>query len=73
MEVTVNIKQASALVWTLIAVALSLIVVLAMGFDYSMMPWWVIIAAFFAVFLVITLPVYLLIALWSIVAKPEAE
>lgn len=73
MEITINIRQASALIWTLIAVVLSLIVVLAMGFNYPIVPWWIIIAAFFAVLLVITLPVYLLIALWSMVAKPEAE
>ncbi len=81
MEVTVNTKQAIAVVWTLIAIALSLIVVLAMGLPSTVLgvsystgvPWWLTTAAFFAVFLVITLPVYLLIALWAIAAKPESD
>lgn len=82
MEITINAKQAIAIVWTLIAIVLSLIVVLAMGFPYSVygggayysgVPWWAMIAAFFAVLLVITLPVYLLIALWSILSKSENE
>jgi hypothetical protein len=81
MEITVNLKQAFALVWTLIAIVLSLIVVLAMGWPYSVygvryypgVPWWMTIAAFFAVLLVITLPAYLLIALWGIASKSEAE
>jgi uncharacterized membrane protein len=81
LEITINTKQAIALVWTLIAIALSLIVVLAMGLPYSILgtaysynvPWWLMIAAFFGVFLVITLPVYLLIALWGIATRDESE
>ena len=81
LEITINLKQAIALVWTLIAIALSLIVVLAMGFPTiivgtsiaSPVPWWLMIAAFFGVFLVITLPVYLLIALWGIATRYEEE
>ena len=81
LEITINIKQAIAIVWTLIAIALSLIVVLAMGLPYSILgsayvsavPWWLMIAAFFGVFLVITLPVYLLIALWGITSRDENE
>ncbi|HVP16881.1 MAG TPA: hypothetical protein VMT42_05915 [candidate division Zixibacteria bacterium] len=81
LEITINIKQAIALVWTLIAIALSLIVVLEMGLPQSILgtsyvpgvPWWLLIAAFFGVFLVITLPVYLLIALWGITSRNENE
>jgi hypothetical protein len=81
LEITINAKQAIAVIWTLIAVVLSLIVVLAMGLPYSILgtsftsavPWWLMIAAFFAVFLVITLPVYLLIALWGIAGRNENE
>ena len=78
LEITINTKQVIALVWTLIAIVLSLIVVLAMGLPYSglgisAVPWWLMIAAFFGVFLVITLPVYLLIALWGIATRYENE
>lgn len=78
LEITVNTKQAIATVWTLIAVALSLIIVLGMGFPYgyfgySAVPWWMMIAAFFGVLLVITLPMYLLIVLWALVTKSEGE
>jgi len=81
LEITINAKQAIAAIWTLIAIVLSLIVVLAMGLPYSILgseivsavPWWLMIAAFFGVFLVITLPVYLLIALWGIATKYENE
>jgi hypothetical protein len=81
LEITINTKQGIAIVWTLIAIVLSLIVVLAMGLPYQILgvtsyssaPWWLMIAAFFAVLLVITLPVYLLIALWGIVSKSENE
>jgi hypothetical protein len=77
VEITINMKQAIALIWTLIAIVLSLIIVLGMGFPYmgvsSYAPWWLLVAAFFGVLLVITLPVYLLIALWGILGKPEAE
>ena len=76
LEITINAKQVVALVWTLIAIVLSLIIVLGMGvpgIGGTSVPWWVTVAAFFAVFLVITIPVYLLIALWSIVSKSEGE
>jgi hypothetical protein len=35
--------------------------------------WWVRVVVFFGVFLLITLPVYLLIALWATVSRPEGE
>lgn len=82
LEITINAKQAIAAIWTLIAIAISLIVVFAMGFPYSFSggnvsyygpPWWMLVAAFFGVLLVITLPVYLLLALWGILSKSENE
>lgn len=80
MEITLNTKQVIAAVWTMIAIALSLIVVLAMGLPSALggtifagAPWWFMIAAFFGVFLLITLPVFLLIALWAIATRPENE
>jgi hypothetical protein len=73
MEITINARQMLALVWTFIAIVLSLIVVLAMGWYYSSVPWWTMIAAFFGVLLVITLPAYLLIALWGITSKSETD
>jgi hypothetical protein len=54
MEITINLKQTFALVWIVIAIMLSLIVVLAMGWPYSffgsyysVVPWLLMIAAFF--------------------------
>jgi len=78
LEITINTKQVIASVWTLIAIILSLIVVLAMGIPFpglgfAAVPWWILIAVFFGVFLVITLPVYLLIALWGIATRNEDE
>jgi len=76
LEITINAKQVIALVWTVIAIVVSLIVVLAMGLPtlgYSSPPWWLTVAAFFAVFLVITLPIYLLIAVWGMATKYENE
>lgn len=82
VEITINTKQGIALVWTLIAIVLSVIIVLAMGFPYTVIsgqlsyygpPWWMLLAAFFGVLLVITLPVYLLIALWGILSRSSSD
>jgi len=79
LEITINTKQTIAIVWTFIAIAVSLIVTLGMGFQYfrgtsfSAVPWWLLIATFFGVFLVTTLPVYLLIALWGMMRESENE
>jgi uncharacterized membrane protein len=74
MEITVNARQVIAVIWTIIAIAISLIVVLGMGFPTTFLggsfiagaPWWLMVAAFFGAFLIITVPVYLLIAIWGI-------
>ena len=78
MEFSINGKQAIAIIWTVIAFAVSLIIVLALGYPtygtYGTVfggPWQWLVALFFGLFLVITVPVYLLIALWHIVAKWE--
>ena len=76
MEITINARQVIALIWTVIAIVVSLIVVLAMGIPtlgYTAPPWWLTVAAFFAVFLVVTLPVYLLLALWGIATKSDND
>ncbi len=76
MEITINARQVIAVVWTFVAIVISLIVVLAMGvptLGFTAPPWWMMVAAFFAVFLVVTLPVYLLIALWGIATRSENE
>jgi hypothetical protein len=70
-----NLKQLFALLWTLISIVISLIVVLSLGyFPYFILSWQTMVMLFFAVFLVMTLPIYLLIALWHIVSeKAESE
>jgi hypothetical protein len=76
VEFSINVKQGIAVIWTIIAFVISLIIVLALGFPtYSTYgsvfggPWQWLVALFFGLFLVITVPVYLLIALWHIVSK----
>jgi hypothetical protein len=76
LEITINTKQAVAIVWTLAAIILSLIVTLATSLPSSITGgtvWWAEIVVFFGVLLLINLPVYLLIVLWALVAKPEGE
>jgi hypothetical protein len=78
VEISVNGKQAVALVWTIVAIVIALIVVLAMGnqfFGYYDgvfgTPWQWQVALFFGLVLIITVPVYLLIVLWHVVSKWE--
>jgi hypothetical protein len=79
LEITINTKQAVLAIWTLIAIAVSLIIVLGMGFPFGFFgvssgpPWWLLLFAFFGVLLVITLPVYLLVAVWGMLSKSEGE
>jgi uncharacterized membrane protein len=77
VEITINAKQIIAVVWTIIAAVISLIIVLALGYPTSSTygvfggPWQYLVALFFGLFLVITVPAYLLIAVWQIVSKSE--
>jgi uncharacterized membrane protein len=79
VEISINAKQIIAVIWTIIAVVISLIIVLALGYptsgNYSIFggPWQYLVALFFGLFLVITVPVYLLIALWHIVSERDTD
>jgi len=80
LEITINTRQAIAIIWTIIAIVISLIVDLGMGIPsvltgttFAGAPWWFIVAAFFGIFLLVTLPVYLLLALWGLAARPDNE
>jgi hypothetical protein len=68
VEISINTKQAIAMIWTIFAFALSLAIALTVDMG---VPWWEMVAVFFALMLVITLPVYLLLALWQITSKSE--
>jgi hypothetical protein len=70
-----NSKQLLALLWTLVSVVVSLIVVLSLGyFPYFTLTWQTATILFFAVFLVMTLPIYLLLAVWHMLSeKVESE
>jgi hypothetical protein len=68
VKIAINTKQAIAIVWTLVAIPLALIVTLATGLPNSIIgnsastspaPWWAMIAVFFGFLFLITLPVYL--------------
>jgi uncharacterized membrane protein len=77
LEYTLNAKQVIALIWTLIAVVISFIVVFALGFPYNVLgvsyssTWPVLVALFFGILLVITLPMYLFMALWQVLSKSD--
>jgi cation transport ATPase len=72
VEISINTKQAIAIMWTIFAFALSLAVVLTFAVPYySPGAWQILVVLFFALLLVITLPVYLLLALWQIVSKSD--
>ena len=78
MEISINGKQAIAIIWTLVAIVIALIVTLAMGvpaFDgfggIFGAPWTWLIALFFGLILVITIPVYLLLVLWHVVSRSD--
>jgi len=76
LEFTINTKQAIAILWMLIAIVLSLIVVLTIDRYYLGIvstPWQLLVALFFGLLLVITLPIYLLMALWQALAKSETS
>ncbi len=71
MEITINAKQMIAFIWTMIAVALSLIIVLVpvSPFFVGLGPWQMSLLLFFVSVLVLTLPVYLLLALWHVLSE----
>jgi hypothetical protein len=72
VEISINTKQAIALIWTLFAFALSLAIALSINmFISAALQWWELIAIFFGLFLIITIPVFLLLALWQIMSKWE--
>jgi len=72
VEFSINTKQAIAMIWTIAAFAISLIVVLTLAAPFfSPGSWQMLVALFFALMLVITLPIYLLLALWQITSKSD--
>jgi hypothetical protein len=74
LEFTINTKQIIAAIWTLAAIVLSIVIIIGIssyyGITYSQQ--WMLVALFFGLLLVITLPVYLLLALWQILTKSES-
>ncbi len=80
LEFTLNTKQAIAIIWTLIAIVLSLVIVLTIGYPYIYpysgyvsIPWQLLVGLFFGLLLIITLPIYLLMVLWQALAKSETS
>jgi ABC-type transport system involved in multi-copper enzyme maturation permease subunit len=74
LEFTITGKQLIAVIWTMIAVVLSIIIVIGIGNYYGGVysQQWVLVALFFGLVLVIILPVYLLLALWQAMSKSES-
>jgi uncharacterized membrane protein len=80
VEISVNGKQIIAVIWSLVAIVIALIVVLAMGNatfadfgGFFAAPWEWLIVLFFGLVLIITIPVYLLLALWSVVSRSDSS
>lgn len=75
LEFTISAKQLIAAIWTLIAIALSIAIIIAIAVYYNGVypEEWILVALFFGLVLVITLPVYLLLALWQALAKSESS
>lgn len=71
VEFSINTKQAIAIIWLLIAFGLSLVIVLTLGVSTFPGSWQWMTALFFGLMLVITLPVFLLLALWQITSKSD--
>jgi hypothetical protein len=71
VEFSINTKQAIAIIWLLFAFGLSLAIVLTLGVSTFPGSWQMLTALFFALMLVITLPVFLLLALWQITSKSD--
>jgi ABC-type transport system involved in multi-copper enzyme maturation permease subunit len=75
LEFTINVKQLIAAIWTLIAIVLSIIIIIGISGYYggTYPQQWVLVALFFGILLVITLPVYLLLALWQALTRSESS
>jgi hypothetical protein len=82
LEFTINAKQLIAVIWTLIAIVLSLAIVFAWPSVFSIIgissstgsvsqPWPTQLALFFGLLLVIALPMYLFLALWQVLSKAD--
>ncbi len=76
MEFSINGKQALVIIWTLISLVVSLIVVLSFGYMYYpygyFAPGLLSVALFFGILLIMTLPVYLLMALWQMLSRSDS-
>jgi type VI protein secretion system component VasK len=73
LEFTVNAKQIIMLIWSLIAIVLSLVIVFNYGTLFGVsLTWPVLLALFFGLLLVIILPVYLFMVLWQVLSKSDA-
>jgi hypothetical protein len=68
LQFSINSKQLIAVIWTLISTAISLSAGLSFGSSIQTSSWQLSLGLFFALLLVMVLPVYLFIALWQIMA-----
>jgi hypothetical protein len=69
LEFVINAKQAVVIIWTLISIVLALAIVLTLGFPFVMNSWQMLLGLFFGLLLVMTLPIYLLVALLQFLSK----
>jgi len=75
LEFTINTKQMIVIIWTMISVVLSLAIVLNFGFPYVLYydSWPVLMGLFFVFLLVMTLPIYIFIAILQVLSKSETS
>ena len=75
LEFTINTRQLIVIIWTMISVVLSLALVLTFNLPYFPYygSWQMLIGLFFALLLVMTLPIYIFIALLQVLSKSETS
>jgi hypothetical protein len=73
LEFTINAKQLIAVLWSLIAIVLSLVIVSSLGTYWGILVTWpTLVALFFGLLLLIILPMYLFMVVWQLLSKSEA-
>jgi hypothetical protein len=75
LEITINFSQIIAFIWTMIAIAISFIIVFApvSPFLTGVGAWQMGVLLFFVSILVLTLPVYLILALWHVLSERSVD
>jgi hypothetical protein len=72
LEFTINAKQLIAVLWSLIAIVLSLVIVSSLATYWGIsVTWPTLVSLFFGLLLLIVLPMYLFMVVWQLLSKSE--